>query len=201
MNKEWLGQWALILGGFTESDKLVEFVLNNYQATPPFIADSKIIEDIRNCELRSIDKNSEKSLVDLLYSHFHEANRNIYNFDIQFINDIQFTTYEAPDLDSTDEMKRKPGRYLMHQDVETTSSEHIPRPYNRKLSMSIQLSDPDDYEGGDFQFEDGLNPLPKESREKGSILIFPSFYMHEVTPVTKGTRHCLVTWIEGPRWR
>ena len=200
--KQWLGNWALIPNGFPDSDTLVEFVLDHYEAIPPLLADSLIREDYRNCELRALDKRMEKPLTDLCYSHFYEANRNMYNFDIEWINDLQFTTYEGPDKDSKDEMKRLPGRYKMHQDVETNNEGTLPRPFNRKLSMSIQLSDSDDYEGGDFRFEQGINELPyEESREKGSILIFPSFYMHEVTPVTKGTRHALVTWIEGPKWR
>ena len=47
----------------------------------------------------------------------------------------------------------------------------------------------------------GFNKLPEEYSEKGTVLIFPSFYKHQVQPVTSGTRHSLVTWVEGPHWR
>ena len=200
--KQWLGNWALIPDGFPDSDGLVKFILDHYEPIPAELADSVIRKDYRNCEIRGLDKRKEIALTNLCYSHFYEANRNMYNFDIEWINDLQFTTYHAADPDSKDKMRRKPGHYVMHQDVETNDEGTLPRPFNRKLSMTINLSDPDDYEGGDFRFESGINELPyEESRKKGSILIFPSFYMHEVTPVTKATRHCLVTWIEGPKWR
>ena len=69
------------------------------------------------------------------------------------------------------------------------------------MSVTIQLSDPKDYEGGEFEFESGIDQLPPEHTEKGTVLIFPSFYKHQVRPITKGTRHALVSWIEGPHWR
>ena len=75
---------------------------------------------------------------------------------------------------------------------------------HRKLSMTIQLSDPDDYEGGDFVFnvnQIGQSPDREQLRKKGTVLVFPSFIMHGVKPVTKGTRKSLVSWIEGPTWR
>ena len=70
--------------------------------------------------------------------------------------------------------------------------------------MTIQLSDSDEYEGGDFEFDNDIlaNPPDKNIlREKGRVLIFPSFLPHKVNPVTKGIRKSLVTWIEGPAWR
>ena len=55
---------------------------------------------------------------------------------------------------------------------------------------------------------DTHNPEPltprtyaKEALEKGSVIVFPSFHRHRVTPVTSGIRHSLVTWVEGPHWR
>ncbi|MBL4604516.1 MAG: 2OG-Fe(II) oxygenase [Flavobacteriaceae bacterium] len=70
----------------------------------------------------------------------------------------------------------------------------------RKLSMTIQLSDPDDYEGGDLQFMMNQK-IETAPREKGTIIIFPSFIMHRVTPITKGTRQSIVGWVSGPPYR
>lgn len=70
----------------------------------------------------------------------------------------------------------------------------------RKLSMTIQLSDADSYEGGDLQFMIN-NKIVNASREKGTIIIFPSFIMHRVTPITKGTRQSIVGWVSGPPFR
>lgn len=70
----------------------------------------------------------------------------------------------------------------------------------RKLSMTIQLSEPDAYEGGDLQFMVNQN-IVTAPREKGTIIIFPSFILHRVTPITKGTRESIVGWVSGPPYR
>ena len=69
--------------------------------------------------------------------------------------------------------------------------------------MTLSLSNPNDYEGGNLEFdfrdnEEGSQPrVCKEIRKKGSIIVFPSFVWHRVTPVTKGLRHSLVCWNIG----
>jgi predicted 2-oxoglutarate/Fe(II)-dependent dioxygenase YbiX len=69
----------------------------------------------------------------------------------------------------------------------------------RKLTMIIQLSAPDDYEGGRLQvFGIEIEDLP---RERGTILAFPSLVYHQITPVTRGLRRALVAWVAGPRIR
>ena len=71
---------------------------------------------------------------------------------------------------------------------------------DRKLSVTVQLSDPSEYEGGGFEFLECPNP-DESSRKKGTVLVFPSYLKHRVLPVTKGTRKSLVAWFEGPRWK
>jgi len=74
-------------------------------------------------------------------------------------------------------------------------------PSYRKLSLSIQLSDPNEYVGGDLQVFDANvdSPFPYRDvpRKKGSAILFPSFTPHRVTPVTKGVRKSLVWWVGG----
>ena len=70
----------------------------------------------------------------------------------------------------------------------------------RKLSVSIQLSRSDDYEGGDLELQHLPRPT-KLDRSRGSFIVFPSFTLHRVAPVTRGTRWSLVAWILGKRWR
>ena len=81
---------------------------------------------------------------------------------------------------------------------------------NRKLSMSVQLSKPEDYEGGDLRFnlrgldshfEDTIMSPPPEFKQQGSIVVFPSFLWHKVEPITKGTRYSLVMWSLGGNWK
>jgi len=72
----------------------------------------------------------------------------------------------------------------------------------RKLSMSISLSDPQKYSGGNLEFDFRVisknKPwVCKEINSKGSVVVFPSFLWHRVTPVTRGTRYSLVSWHKG----
>jgi PKHD-type hydroxylase len=71
---------------------------------------------------------------------------------------------------------------------------------NRKLSCVIQLSDPEDYDGGELQMNMGsqIVSIPKQ---KGLVTYFSSFVLHRVTPVTRGVRKSLVAWISGPNLR
>lgn len=67
----------------------------------------------------------------------------------------------------------------------------------RKLTLIMQLSDPNDYEGGLLQVMGSeIETMP---RQRGSIIVFPSILVHRVTPVTSGVRRALVSWIAGPR--
>ena len=69
--------------------------------------------------------------------------------------------------------------------------------------MTVSLTNPEEYEGGDLEFDfrdtdKGSQPrVCEEIRAKGSVIVFPSFVWHRVTPVTEGTRHSLVCWNLG----
>ena len=71
----------------------------------------------------------------------------------------------------------------------------------RKLSFAMQLSDPDDYEGGNVQLLDEAGSTYIAPRKKGSIMLFDSRTQHRVLKVTKGVRKSLVGWVLGPRWK
>ena len=64
---------------------------------------------------------------------------------------------------------------------------------DRVISVSVLLSDKKEFDGGDFQFEDGT---VKELSGKGDMLIFPSTLTHRITPVKSGERYSLVIWFE-----
>lgn len=121
---------------------------------------------------------------DLLYEYVKQANRNAFNVKVDNIADIQYTEYHASEG----------GHYDWHQDSFWTEE----KPYDRKLSVTVQLSNPNEYEGGEFEFDEIENP--KNSKQKGTVLIFPSYIRHRVKPITKGVRKSLVAWFEGPRW-
>jgi PKHD-type hydroxylase len=86
------------------------------------------------------------------------------------------------------------GHYSWHIDLGTG------RFSRRKLSLSVQLSAAKDYEGGDLQFHlSGLDE--NKMRQQGTLIAFPSFHEHRVTPVTRGERFSLVAWVDGPPYR
>jgi PKHD-type hydroxylase len=68
----------------------------------------------------------------------------------------------------------------------------------RKLGITVQLSVGASYEGGDLEFLSSRGTGP---RELGSVIMFPAYMMHRVTPVTRGARKCLVSWVHGPPFR
>jgi len=123
-----------------------------------------------------------------------------WNFEWDYSESCQFTTYN------------KGYFYDWH-----TDGTHIPyKNANknflgkiRKLSVTVSLSNPKAYKGGDLQFDfsnpkDSKKRTPRtveEIRPQGSIVVFPSFTWHRVTPVTKGTRYSLVIWSIGKPWR
>jgi PKHD-type hydroxylase len=120
-----------------------------------------------------------------LYEVVNEINATEYGFDIYGFAQLQYTVYDESNQ----------GHYDWHKD-DNIIGKGIMR---RKLSVSVQLSDDDEYEGGNFEMQ-GMD-FPDNIRKKGSILVFPSYELHRVTPVTKGTRKSLVAWFVGPLWR
>lgn len=123
-------------------------------------------------------------LYDRVWAAAQECNRLFFNVDISAVEgNIQLARYDSSDQ----------GFYDWHTDFAGF------RPL-RKISVSIQLSRAQDYDGGDLELLFGNQPEPMD-RTRGAFIAFPSFVLHRVTPVTRGTRWSLVAWILGNRWR
>jgi PKHD-type hydroxylase len=156
-------------------------------ATIGFDGDFVADDDFRSSIIRWLDPlEADKDVNQLMMKYVKSANRNLFGADITSLNEIQFTEYHAT----------QNGHYNWHQDVWWEN----PSPYDRKISIVIQLSPEDSYTGGEFEFFNGPS-LDGRFTKQGSILVFPSFILHRVTPVTSGVRKSLVSWIEGPKWR
>ena len=111
------------------------------------------------------------------------ANKEMWNFDIWDYQDLlQFTKYYGDG-----------GHYDWHVDLGPGIS-------NRKLSCVLQLSSPEEYEGGVLQMNPGGNII-EVPQGLGTICFFPSFLLHRVTPLTSGIRKSLVTWLCGANFR
>lgn len=116
-----------------------------------------------------------------------------YGFELTgFDEDLQFTSYDRPGA-----------FYTWHQDGLDATVAH------RKLSLVVQLSDPDDYDGAELEFfgvsadldGDELAAAHAECAAQGSVVVFPSFEYHRVLPLRSGLRRSLVSWVSGPRLR
>ena len=82
------------------------------------------------------------------------------------------------------------------QDLVTLQGEYV-----RKLSFSLQLSDPEDYTGGEVQFMDNGRKTYFAPKQRGTLIMFDSRTPHRVRKVKSGMRKSLVGWVCGPRWR
>ena len=147
---------------------------------------------IRKCHYLWLDDTDKTSWVFLkLAGLVSEVNRNWFQFDLEDLREgLQLIRYDAP-LDE----QSPPGRYGAHMDIGTTGSTTT-----RKLSISVQLSDGQAYEGGALKVDDEGKGWTAP-RDQGTAVVFSSFLQHEVCPVTTGTRYALVAWVHGPAFR
>ena len=115
------------------------------------------------------------------------ANEQFYNFNLNGYSEFQYTTYDPN------------GRYDFHTDL-AYGEEYGNNAELRKLSLTLLLND--DFEGGEFEVnlgkEENAITVPMH---KGRVVLFPSFVLHRVKPVTKGIRKSLVVWVVGPKFR
>lgn len=151
--------------------------------------DPKQIDEIRDAEIRWIDKFYEplKDIHGIVDWYIEEANKNAYGVDTKCCENLQFTTYDS----------KTNGHYDWHEDVFWERQD----PFDRKLSFVLQLSDINDYDGGQLQLEHWAPPPQDKLKRRGTVIVFPAFLKHRVTPVTAGIRHSLVCWKLGPKWR
>jgi len=171
--------------GEFEADKIVK---NNY--------------DIKNQRNSKIVFVNDSWIYDLILPFVHTANENAgWNFQWDWSEDFQFTRYTKGEY------------YSWHNDSWRDPIVSDNKYFNgkaRKLSVVVSLNDSNEYEGGDFEFDfrnyenfddekdrQSRKIKCKEIKKVGSVIVFPSFVWHRVTPVTEGTRYSLVGWNLG----
>ena len=143
---------------------------------------------------------NDRWIYNTLHPYVDAANKNAgWNFDWDWSENIQFTKYKLNQF------------YDWHQDA---YDKVYPENYGsnqagkiRKLSIIVTLVDGSEYDGGDLQMNfrhkhkiDEIKTI-NEIRPKGSVIVFPSYIFHRVTPVTRGTRYSLVNWNLGYPYR
>lgn len=153
-------------------------------------------------DVRTVDKNlrnsnvawiapSDKSrwIFERLQATICQLNTEYFHIDLDYIQHLQLTEYDSEYL----------GHYGQHMDGVYGEPSETQR---RKLSLSIQLTSSNEYEGGDLILYPYSFDAPILSdKDQGSMTLFRSHIIHEVKPVTKGTRFSLVAWVIGPDWK
>lgn len=141
-----------------------------------------VAHEYRTVEVRPLPKNAATShLWARLVQAVLDANDTWFHFELSRVNELEVLRYTPG------------GKYVAHVDWGP------PWPC-RKLSAVAMLSAPDAYEGGDLLIIDGSTP-DVAPREQGAISVFPSWTLHQVTPVTAGERWTATVWVEGPPFR
>ena len=180
------------------------------------MGDSKLINDVLDEDIRK-SKNTwiptTHWITGWLWHYVQVANRNNFLYDISFIESesMQYARYGVGEYyhwhsDTSIPVQYKP--QIQISATESTTDDNylkeraaIKNELVRKISFSLQLSDPDDYEGGNIQFIDESNQNYIAPRQKGSLIIFDSRTKHRVCKVRSGVRKSIVGWVVGPRWK
>ena len=176
----------------------------------PSFQDSRLHGDALNKDKR----NSQNAWIPtthwvagFLWHYVQRANRENFLYDLRNIDgeSLQYTRYEEGQFygwhnDAGLATQYKPVSVGNRQDglAQDFVNENIE--LVRKLSFSLQLSGPDDYEGGNVQIMDESGSSHIVPRKRGTIVLFDSRAQHRVLKVTKGVRKSIVGWCVGKRW-
>lgn len=175
-------------GAFTaaELEAIVAYgdALRQAEATVMEFADKDQNNSVRNTRISWIEQSQETNwLFQRLVGATSSINQQAYCFELSALESLQYTVYAAGEG----------SRYDWHVD-------HGRTPRRRKLSLVLQLSAPTDYEGCELQIY-ASTQIDTAPKTRGTLIAFPSYVLHRVTPITAGIRKSLVMWCSGPRFR
>ena len=143
--------------------------------------EDEINESTRRSDVTYLVHNDENAwLYDRLGLEIQQVNAEAYGYQLSGIEAIQLATYDEGDF------------YDWHTDLGEGDNS------TRKLSLSIQLTPSNQYDGGELEF---MKVAETCMTEQGAIIFFPSFLHHQVKPVTRGRRYSLVAWVHGDAFK
>lgn len=175
--------WAFWDEAFSPSECETIIALGEAQTLEKAKAGGQV-RDVRKSDIAFLFANEANNWIfQRVASIIANLNERFFRFDLLGLSEgLQFTKYSAPG--------QKYGRHI-------DNGMGLPV---RKLSFTLQLSKPDDYQGGDLCLYLSEKAIPMQ-RKQGYVAVFPSWTLHEVKPVTKGTRYSLVAWVTGPPFK
>jgi len=165
-----------------QCDHIISLGSNNWEKGFTSIDNEQTLklEALRKSDIFWIN---DKDITNGVLSIFKAANNKAqWNFNIEILEDMQLARYGKGEY------------YDWHADGNGVVAPQLQPGMVRKISMSILLND--DYEGGELEFMH-TEPLPSTA---GTAILFPSYTVHRVKPVRKGTRYSLVGWFGGPKF-
>ena len=152
---------------------------------------TSIHEEVRTSKTAFFSLNSSNRwLFERLDEVLVAMNNEYFQMNVWGYDEIQYSEYREEDF----------GKYRWHMDTNVASENLEPSGGMRKLSMSLLLND--DFEGGKFQMNLSSEEKPQTiEMAAGTLILFPSFIMHQITPVTKNIRKSLVLWLLGDKFK
>ena len=171
--------------GIRELHKLAQ-TINQIPAEVGDINGGSVNQQIRRSNVAWITPDKcPQEMSTFFQNAFLDVNKNYFEFNITGTEAYQYTVYE----------ENNAGTYNWHTDTMLVGNNDV-----RKISMSLLLTDPSEFEGGKLLFNNQGNIVVAEEK-LGSAVFFPSWMPHCVTPVTKGIRKVLVIWAHGPKFK
>ena len=168
-----------------ECEDLVSYVKQEILIQPAMVGQGEVRENVRKSNVAFVPPtNFMTPYYQKISDCILNMNRQFYNYDLfGFAEHLQFAEYNAPG-----------GHFAAH--IDSGYGFGV-----RKLSVTIQLSDPNDYDGGDLEIIENSEFPTVMPKDQGTMIVFPSYMLHRVLPVTRGTRHSIVGWVSGPPLR
>lgn len=168
-----------------QCEKIIAYAENLYPSAAK-IGGQTLDRKTRSADVYEVNPNEDTFwLFQKVCNAVHLANRDHFHYDVNTIaHGLQLIHYRADE--------KIPGHYDWHIDAGPGSSA------TRKISFTVQLSNPNDYTGCDLLIDNGGKKI-KAIRDQGSLSMFPSYMPHCVTPIESGERWALVIWVHGPK--
>ena len=170
-------------------DKIIEHCtkLPSKNATTFRAGEDPLYEDPnRKTQIRWVPKDDEHNWINEIFETYALEANEIFGTELSYLPELQFTEYKDIGY-----------KYGWHHDVDFSNQTGT----HRKISLVLQLTDPSEYEGGDFRFKHIENPNPLSVKKKGTVIAFLSYQEHCVESILDGSRTSLVGWYRGPRYR
>jgi len=168
------------------SKKSLNNLINEFESSMDLSTDALLVGNVKNTNIRDCKKiqlDITRGVAATLTGIGLNCNKQFWNFDITHSNQAEFLRYD------------RSGHFSAHLD---TIMEEFNFNETRKLTVITVLNN--DFEGGQLYFQYGKEKIYPEL-EPGDVIIFPSFILHGVEPITSGIRRSLVTWLVGPYFK